>query len=516
MFAFRFSRRGFKVLNEAITLKGPRQGQPRDGTKKATNAPTSSNFNSTAITPSILPQNGLTLSSSVSSLDSQSPTAGFQGGVEAPVSQLQTQRRKQDILEKGAEIDWQESAQLGPEVVETSTNGSTNSDIQNNKKPKRRMTTWFKSMIPRTSCSRGTGGSKADVEQRRKTTQPVQEIMTPQKQKRTGPLDQTREGQLYPSNADEHFDKGCRLWQEHEFEEARLELQKALKIQEIKFHDKQRQRQLLSSKRGADAVGMILGEDEDDQQEAVDRAKTHYSLGMVHFYENHHAEALGEFRTSLRLFCLHLGGDDILSKASALRICDVLQAYTKLHPTSANGSSSRKEDEHMGKNNVPHRRQHDGKAIDTGSNADADRRSLFIPSPSNKKVMVAGYLRSLLISIGHEKKGDAAMKKYDEAIPQLIVGLGNSSTPDDLFSLALSEYRLAMKRGPQDYHPHLALLHQKVAEVYAKHGLWQQSSEEYCNALVIYTSIFGCKHHDTLECLKQFSQATDLARLTTI
>jgi hypothetical protein len=130
--------------------------------------------------------------------------------------------------------------------------------------------------------------------------------------------------------------------------------------------------------------------------------------------------------------------------------------------------------------------------------------------------MVAGYLRSLLISIAHEKKGDAAMKKYDEAIPQLIVGLGNSSTPEELFSLALSEYRFAMKRGPQDYHPHLALLHQKVADVYAKHGQWQQSSEEYCNALVIYTSIFGCKHHDTLECLKQFSQATDLARLTTI
>ena len=261
------------------------------------------------------------------------------------------------------------------------------------------MTKWFKSMIPKASHSRGTGGSKTDVEQKRKTTlvrsqpqqQPLHEIMTPQKPKRDSQADQIRECQIYPSNADEHFDKGCRLWQEHEFEEARVELQKALKIQEIKNHEKQRQRQLLSSKRGVDAVGMILGEDEDDHQEAVDRAKTHYSLGMVHFYESHHAEALGEFRTALRLFCLHLGGDDVLSKSSALRICDVLQAYTKLYPTSANGTSSRKEDQHMGKNNAPHNHKKNGaKAINTGSNAETDRRSLFMPSPSNTKVMVAG------------------------------------------------------------------------------------------------------------------------------
>ena len=305
--------------------------------------------------------------------------------------------------------------------------------------------------------------------------------------------------------AQDRFDKGCHLWQYKEYDQALVELQKALSLQ-----------QLAASK---------LTDPQKLEVSNVALAKILYSLGAVYLSKRNLEQALQQFRRALRLFCLSLGRKDILSKSSAVMMGDVLTAIHKNQVTKEDEEKKQEEND----DTIPKQSGEKAKeSADTTSltvnteedaNADADdsidsldkmKTPWYLKNQNNNSThktleqviasddmrqIIKRYLRSVFKSIEHERKGDAVLKA-DSVDTQK----------------AIMEYTLAVQHGPEGDHPDVATVYEKIALLFVSQYQWKQASDEYGDALTIYTETLGSDDVVTVACLNRFLQARGRAR----
>jgi tetratricopeptide (TPR) repeat protein len=299
--------------------------------------------------------------------------------------------------------------------------------------------------------------------------------------------------------AQNHFDEGCHLWQYKEYDQALAELLKALRLQQ------------LAASKLTDPLKL--------KESNVALAKILYSLGAVHLSKRDLKQALQQFRRSLRLFCLSLGRKDVLSKSAAFMMGDVLTAIQR-DQVHKEGDEEKKQEEND--DTTPKSGDKTNKSADTTSttvNTDEDdsidsldKMSIpwYLKNENNKspqrsleqviasddtRQIIKRYLRSVFKSIDYERKGDAVLKA--------------DSTDTHK---AMMEYTLAIQHGPEGDHPDAAILYEKIARLFASQYQWKKASDEYGDALTIYTDTLGSDDMDTVACLNRFLQARGRAR----
>jgi tetratricopeptide (TPR) repeat protein len=301
--------------------------------------------------------------------------------------------------------------------------------------------------------------------------------------------------------AQDHFDEGCQLWQYKEYEQALAELLQALSLQ-----------QLAASK---------LTDPKKLEESNVKLAKILYSLGAVYLSKQELEQALQQFRRALRLFCLHLGREDKLSKSSAFMMGDVLTAIqtSKVHKEEDEQKKQEENDDATPKRAGNKRKENadiTSTTVNTEDEEDSDDSLDKMNTPwylkkENKKSppktleqviasdetrqVIKRYLRSVFKSIEYERKGNAAL---------------NADSVD--IQKAMMEYTLAIQHGPEGDHPDVATVNEKIALLLASQEQWKEASDEYGDALTIYTDTLGSDDIVTMACLNRFLQARGRAR----
>lgn len=300
--------------------------------------------------------------------------------------------------------------------------------------------------------------------------------------------------------AQENFDKGCHLWQYKEYDQALVELQKALRLQHL--------------------AAFKLNDPQKLEESNVALAKILYSMGAVYLSKRNLELALQQFRRALRLFCLSLGKKDILSKSSAVMMGDVLTAIqnNQVHndeekKQEENDDTTPKQSGDKTKENADttsttiNTEEDEDDSLDSldkkntpwylkNKNNDSTHKTLeeVIASDDTRRI-IKRYLRSVFKSIEYEQKGDAALK---------------SDTVDT--QTAMMAYTLAIQRSPEGDHPDVATVYEKIALLLVSQYQWKQASDEYGDALTIYTETLGSDDVITVACLNRFLQARGRAR----
>jgi tetratricopeptide (TPR) repeat protein len=301
--------------------------------------------------------------------------------------------------------------------------------------------------------------------------------------------------------AQDHFDEGCQLWQYKEYDQALAELQQALRLQ-----------QLAASKLKDDPKKLI--------ESNVALAKILYSLGAVYLSKQDLEQALQQFRRALRLFCLHLGREDTLSKSSALMMGDVLTAIqnNQVHKEEDEEKKEEENDDTKPKQSGDKTKENADTTYTTVStegddsvdslgkmntpwyhkneNYKSTQKTLEqVVASDETRQIIKPYLRSVFKSIEHERKGDAALKA-DSVDTQK----------------AMMEYTLAIQHGPEGDHSDVATVYEKIGLLLASQDQWKQASDDYGDALTIYTDTLGSDDMVTVACLNRFLQARGRAR----
>ena len=301
--------------------------------------------------------------------------------------------------------------------------------------------------------------------------------------------------------AQDHFNKGCHLWQYKEYDQALVELQKALSLQ-----------QLAASK---------LTDPQKLEKSNVALAKILYSVGAVYLSKRDLEQALQQFRRALRLFCLSLGRKDILSKSSAVMMGDVLTAIHKNQATKEDEEKKQEEDGDTIPKQSGDKKKENADTTSATVNMEEDtddsidsldkmKTPWYLKNENNNSTqktleqvianddtrrIIKRYLRSVFKSIEYERKGDAVLEA-DSVDTQK----------------AIMEYTRAIQHGPEGDHPDVATVYEKIALLLVSQYQWKQASDEYGDALTIYTDTLGSDDVATLACLNRFLQARGRAR----